>query len=267
MSDGLFSDADLDLENMIKERASKPAEKKKEDKEEKATEGPFDKRLYIIDGYSVIYRNYFAHLSNPLTDKNGNNISAYFGFFSTLFSLMSAYKMDYLAVVMDERTPTFRKEMYPEYKANRDKAPEDLHAQVPMIKSTLEKIGIACLSNPGFEADDIIATLVEMATRQGMETVMVTGDKDLLQLVGRHLLDHGPGLLGQRRVVPGRRARQAVRQIDGVHRPAGLEQFGHRVLAPDQGVGCLFGVRVLRAGLPLRFAVIFHAVPPSAPVL
>ena len=179
MSDGLFSDADLDLENMIKERASKPAEKKKEDKEEKATEGPFDKRLYIIDGYSVIYRNYFAHLSNPLTDKNGNNISAYFGFFSTLFSLMSAYKMDYLAVVMDERTPTFRKEMYPEYKANRDKAPEDLHAQVPMIKSTLEKIGIACLSNPGFEADDIIATLVEMATRQGMETVMVTGDNPL----------------------------------------------------------------------------------------
>ena len=90
---------------------------------------------------------------------------------------------------------------------------------------------------------------------------------DLLQLVGRHLLDHGPCLLGQRRVVPGRRARQAVRQIDGVHRPAGLEQFGHRVLAPDQGVGCLFGVGVLRAGLPLRFAVIFHAVPPSAPVL
>lgn len=197
MSDGLFSDADLDLENMIKERASKPAEKKKEDKEEKATEGPFDKRLYIIDGYSVIYRNYFAHLSNPLTDKNGNNISAYFGFFSTLFSLMSAYKMDYLAVVMDERTPTFRKEMYPEYKANRDKAPEDLHAQVPMIKSTLEKIGIACLSNPGFEADDIIATLVEMATRQGMETVMVTGDKDLLQLVGDHVFALRPPRKGE----------------------------------------------------------------------
>ena len=199
MSDELFSAADLDPENIMRERAEKASMNKKEEKAVTVAEaeGAFDKSLYIIDGYSVIYRNYFAHLSNPLTDKNGANISAYFGFFSTLFSLMSGYKMDYLAVVMDEKAPTFRKEMYPEYKANRDSAPEDLHAQVPMIKATLEKMKIGCLSNPGFEADDIIATLADIAYKAGIETVMVTGDKDLLQLVHDHVYALRPPRKGE----------------------------------------------------------------------
>ncbi len=199
MTNGLFDEADLDPGNIQKERAKRKVEevRKVVPEKVKAAEGLFDKRLYIIDGYSVIYRNYFAHLSNPLTDRNGVNISAYFGFFSTLFSLMSAYKMDYLAVVMDERAPTFRKEMYPEYKANRDKAPEDLHAQVPMIRSTLEKMHIACLSQPGFEADDIIATLSRIAYENGIETVMVTGDKDLLQLVNDHVFALRPPRKGE----------------------------------------------------------------------
>ena len=196
MSDELFSAADLDPEVIAREREMKTI--KTVVKEEKTVPAvSFDKRLYIIDGYSVIYRNYFAHLSNPLTDKNGANISAYFGFFSTLFSLMSGYKMDYLAVVMDEKAPTFRKEMYPEYKANRDKAPEDLHAQVPMIKTTLGKMNIPCLSNPGFEADDIIATLADKASAAGIETVMVTGDKDLLQLVSDHVFALRPPRKGE----------------------------------------------------------------------
>ena len=197
MSD-LFTEEDLDQEALEKEKERKAAQKKPADSgKEIPASLSFDKRLYIIDGYSVIYRNYFAHISNPLTDKNGTNISAYFGFFSTLFSLMSGYRMDYLAVVMDEKEPTFRKEMYPEYKANRDKAPEDLHAQVPMIKETLAKMGISCLSHAGFEADDIIATLSRMATERGIETVMVTGDKDLLQLVDDHVMALRPPRKGE----------------------------------------------------------------------
>ena len=142
-----------------------------------------DAKLYIIDGYSVIYRNYFAHMSNPLTAPDGTNISAYFGFFSTLLSLMGSQNADYIAVVMDERRPTFRHEMYPEYKANRDKAPEDLHAQVPMIRSTLCKMGVPVVSREGYEADDMIASLVTLAAEEGMHSVMVTADKDLMQLV------------------------------------------------------------------------------------
>ena len=158
----------------------------------------FSRRLYVIDGYSVIYRSYFAHISSPLTDRNGTNVSAYFGFFSTLLSLISSYRMDYLAIVMDEKAPTFRKEMYPEYKANRDKAPEDLHAQVPMIEASLEKMHIACLSRPGYEADDIIASLAARAQQEGIETVMVTGDKDLLQLVRDHVYALRPPKKGEK---------------------------------------------------------------------
>ena len=137
----LFSESDLDQEMLEKEKQAEKAliEKKIESEKNKKTaeEKKYDKVLYIIDGYSLIYRSYFAFLSRPLTDRRGNNISAYYGFFNTLLSLMSQYRMDYLAVCMDEKEATFRHRMYPEYKANRMKAPEDLHAEVPLIEETL----------------------------------------------------------------------------------------------------------------------------------
>lgn len=184
----LFSESDLDQDRLERERRAEMElidEKIKAEKMEKKTEEmpTYDKTLYVIDGYSLIYRSYFAFISRPLTDRNGNNISAYYGFFNTLLSLISQYKMDYLAVCMDEKEPTFRHRMYPEYKANRMKAPEDLHAEVPLIKETLEKMGIKTLSRPGYEADDVIASLSKVARGNGVRTVMVTGDKDLLQLV------------------------------------------------------------------------------------
>lgn len=197
----LFSEADLDPE-MIKferqqlerERLAKLEEKKEDEKKE---ELPFDKKLYILDGYSIIYRSYFAHITSPLLDIKGRNCSAYFGFFQTLFFLMSNYKMDYLAVTMDEKAPTFRHLMYPEYKANREKAPEDLHAQVPWIVETLNKMKITVLSKPGFEADDVIASLTKEAKKNGIETIMVTGDKDLCQLIGDHVFALRPPKKGE----------------------------------------------------------------------
>ena len=186
MSESLFSDADLDQEELMKDRSAVKMEHTAE-KPKQSEAKIFPKRLYIFDGYSLIYRSYFAHISSPLTDRNGSNISAYFGFFSSLLSLMSSYPMDYIAIAMDENAPTFRHRMYPEYKATRDKAPEDLHAQVPLIKETLAKMHIACVSNPGFEADDVIASLADLASKSSVETVIVTGDKDLMQLVGPHV--------------------------------------------------------------------------------
>ena len=186
MSDSLFTDKDLDQDEILKEKMSvknSPAPVAEKTEEKKL----FSKRLYILDGYSIIYRSYFAHISNPLTDGKGTNVSAYFGFFSTLLSLITSYRMDYLAIAMDEKVPTFRHIMYPEYKATRDKAPEDLHAQVPMITDTLEKMNIKAISNPGFEADDVIASLSREAERNEIETIIVTGDKDLMQLVGGHV--------------------------------------------------------------------------------
>ncbi len=188
---GLFSEADLD-QNMIEiERRQmereKEAKKAEEPPKKEVPELPYDKKVYIIDGYSIIYRTYFAHIKSPITDGKGLNISGYFGFFSTFFSLLSHYKMDYLAITMDERAPTFRHEMYSEYKAGREKTPEDLHAQIPLIKETLGKMNIRVLSKPGFEADDVIASIVSKAKSAGIEAVMVTGDKDLCQLVDEHV--------------------------------------------------------------------------------
>lgn len=202
MIDSLFSEMDLDPEMIELEKRMEERKKLEEAKDAPATvvaEEPkvFDKKLYILDGYSIIYRSYFAHITSPLTDKEGKNVSAYFGFFSTLFSLLSNYPMDYLAVTMDEKAPTFRHQMYPEYKANREKAPEDLHQQVPLIKDSLARMGVKVLSKPGFEADDVIASLTKEAKKNGIDSIMVTGDKDLCQLVDDHVFALRPPKKGE----------------------------------------------------------------------
>ena len=96
------------------------------------------KRIFIVDGYGQIYRSYFAFITNPLKDKDGNNVSAVYGFFNTVMSLVRQYKPEYLVVAMDSKGKTFRHEMYDQYKANREKTPADLHAQIPVIASILD---------------------------------------------------------------------------------------------------------------------------------
>ncbi len=140
--------------------------------------------LYLIDGYGLIYRSYFAFLKNPLFNPAGENTSAVFGFFRSFFRLLKLRDPHYLAVVMDSKTPTFRHEKYPEYKATREKAPEDLHAQVPVLEEILGAMGVAVLRKEGFEADDIIATLASVCTRESRGCYILSNDKDILQIVG-----------------------------------------------------------------------------------
>ena len=140
--------------------------------------------LYLLDSYGLIYRSYFAFVSHPLTNKAGENVSALYGFFRSLAMMLKTYRPQYFLAAFDSRTPTFRHEWYPEYKATRDKTPEDLHAQIPHIEKILTTLGIACLRKDGFEADDIIATLACRAAQEGRRCVIISGDKDLAQLVG-----------------------------------------------------------------------------------
>ena len=140
--------------------------------------------LYLLDSYGLIYRSYFAFVSHPLTNKAGENVSALYGFFRSLAMILKTYRPQYFLAAFDSRTPTFRHEWYPEYKATRDKTPEDLHAQIPHIEKILTTLGITCLRKDGFEADDIIATLACRAAREGRRCVIISGDKDLAQLVG-----------------------------------------------------------------------------------
>ena len=140
--------------------------------------------LYLVDSYAFIYRSYFAFLSRPLRNAAGENVSAVFGFFRFLFNLFDEHNPSAFAAVFDSRGPTFRHEMYEAYKATRQKTPDDLHAQIPLVEELLDALGVPRLRAEGFEADDLIATLATRCKAEGRECWIVSGDKDLLQLVG-----------------------------------------------------------------------------------
>ena len=142
-----------------------------------------DKTVYVLDSYGLIFRCYFAFISRPLTNANGENVSALFGFFRNMHWILEHYKPGYIVAAMDSKTKTFRHEMYPEYKATRNKTPEDLHTQIPWICEILEKLGIPVLQCDGYEADDIIATVARKCSEQGRTCRILSGDKDLMQLV------------------------------------------------------------------------------------
>jgi DNA polymerase I len=151
-------------------------------------------RLFLVDAYALIYRAYFAFINRPLTNSRGENTSAPFGFANFLLSIREDFQPDYLAIVFDKGMSQ-REEIYPEYKATREKMPDDLAASLPRIREMVEAFHDPVLEVEGFEADDVIGTLAVQARDQGLEAVIVSGDKDLYQLVGPgiHLLNPGRG--------------------------------------------------------------------------
>ena len=159
------------------------------------------KQLYLIDGTALAYRGYFAFIRNPLINSRGENTSATFGFTNSLMSLIREEKPDYLAVVFDTGKPTFRHEMYDQYKATRQKMPDDMIVQLPRIREAVEALGIPRIEVDGFEADDVIGTLAMRAAKEGLDVVMVTGDKDFMQLVGDHICMLVP--MKNERICPG----------------------------------------------------------------
>jgi DNA polymerase-1 len=141
-------------------------------------------KVLLLDAFGLIFRSYHAFVDRPILNAEGRNISALFGFFKTLFQLVREQKPTHLAVMYDSRTPTFRDEMYPEYKAQRDSAPDDLIAALPDIEAILNALGVPMLQRDGFEADDLIATGARWCREQGVDCLIVSNDKDLLQMVG-----------------------------------------------------------------------------------
>lgn len=140
-------------------------------------------RLFLIDGSALFYRSYFAFIRNPLINSKGENTSAIFGFASTLLKILSDEQPNYIAAVFDTKEPTFRHKKYKEYKATRQKMPSEMVDQYPRIVELVETFEIPFLEKPGYEADDIIATIAKVAESKGIETYMVTGDKDFMQLI------------------------------------------------------------------------------------
>ncbi|MBU2646165.1 DNA polymerase I [bacterium] len=140
-------------------------------------------KLFALDSMAILYRNYFAMIRSPMVNSRGLNTSGIYGFFSQIMRILEAEKPEYLAVVSDTSEPTFRHEQYPAYKATREKMPDDLVEQLPYLPRLVEALDLPFITLPGYEADDIIGTLMRICTENGIEGTMVTSDKDFMQLV------------------------------------------------------------------------------------
>jgi DNA polymerase-1 len=154
------------------------------------------KKLFLLDAYALIFRAYYAFIKNPRVTSKGLNTSAIFGFLLALEEVLQKRKPTHIAVVFDTPTPTFRHEMFKEYKAHRDETPEDIKKAVPYIKRLIEAYKIPVIDYPGFEADDIIGTLARKASERGFTTYMMTPDKDYAQLVSENIFMLKPSRSG-----------------------------------------------------------------------
>lgn len=150
-------------------------------------------KLFLLDAYALIYRAYYALIKSPRINSKGLNTSAILGFVNTLEEVLNKEKPQYIGVAFDPSGPTFRHQAFPQYKAQREETPEAIRTAVPYIKKILEAYRIPILEVENFEADDVIGTLATKAGQiEGLETYMMTPDKDYGQLVGEHVFMYKP---------------------------------------------------------------------------
>jgi len=151
-----------------------------------------EKKLFLLDAYALIFRAYYAFISNPMTNSRGMPTSTVFGFTLALEEILRKESPSHIAVVFDPPGPTFRHEKFPAYKANREATPEDIKIAVPYVKKLIEGFNIPILEVEGFEADDVIGTMAKNADSQGYTVFMMTPDKDFAQLVSEKVFMYKP---------------------------------------------------------------------------
>ena len=142
-------------------------------------------KIVLIDGHSILNRAFYG--VPTLTNSAGLHTNAVYGFLNILFKVLEEEQAEYLAVAFDLKAPTFRHEMYGDYKGTRKPMPEELREQVPVMKQVLSAMGIPIFTKEGYEADDILGTVAKRAQKEGMEVTILSGDRDLLQLADEHI--------------------------------------------------------------------------------
>ncbi len=152
-----------------------------------------EKKLFLLDAYALIFRAYYAFISNPMKNSSGLPTSTVFGFTLALDEILRKENPSHIAVVFDPPGPNFRHEMFPAYKANRDATPEDIKEAVPYIKRLIEGFNIPVIEEMGYEADDVIGTMAKKAEKEGYAVYMMTPDKDFAQLVTENISMYKPG--------------------------------------------------------------------------
>ncbi|NJN42887.1 MAG: DNA polymerase I, partial [Flammeovirgaceae bacterium] len=154
------------------------------------------KTLFLLDAYALIYRAHFAFTKNPRINSKGHNTSVPFGFTNTLMEVLQKQKPTHIAVAFDTAAPTFRDEIFEEYKATRQETPEDIRYGIPIVKDIIRAFNIPILELDGFEADDIIGTIASKVAGKGFTVYMMTPDKDFGQLVTKNVLLYKPAYMG-----------------------------------------------------------------------
>ncbi|MEE9371700.1 MAG: DNA polymerase I [Saprospiraceae bacterium] len=155
-----------------------------------------NKRLFLLDGHALVYRAHYAFISRPLINSKGINTSAITGFVRSLMDILKNQKPTHIAVAFDPKGGTFRNELYPEYKANRDAQPEDITIAFPYIRKIVEGFNIPIIEVANYEADDTIGTIAKKAEKEGFTVYMVTPDKDYAQLVSENIFIYKPARMG-----------------------------------------------------------------------
>ena len=153
-------------------------------------------KLFLLDAYALIYRAYYGFIKNPRINSKGENVSAIYGFINTLEEVLAKEQPTHIGVAFDPHGGTFRHQAYPPYKAQREETPEGIRFGVPIIKELLDAYRIPVLEVAGYEADDVIGTLAAQAEAKGIETYMMTPDKDYGQLVSKHVSMFKPRSMG-----------------------------------------------------------------------
>jgi len=176
-----------------------------------------DKKLFLLDAYALIYRAYYAFINNPMKNSRGLNTSTTFGFVLALDEVLRNQNPSHIAVAFDSHLPTFRHELFPKYKANRESTPEDIKIAVPYIKEIIEAYNIPVVEVIGFEADDVIGTLAKQAEKVGFEVYMMTPDKDFAQLVSDQIKIYKPKRSGNEAEIWGQ---DEVMKFFGVENPS-----------------------------------------------
>ncbi len=206
------------------------------------------KKLFLIDGTALVYRSHFAFANKPLTNSQGRNVGTLFAYTGTLFRILEQETPDLIAVAFDRPEPTFRHEKYEEYKATREKTPDELVEQLPEIKEITHEIGIPILEHAGWEADDLIGTLAIEGEKAGMDVFIVAGDKDFMQLVSDSVLIYNPKRSGGDVTI---QDKDAVREKFGVDPGRVVDVLGLMGDSSDNvpgvpGIGLKTAVKLIR---------------------
>ncbi len=207
-----------------------------------------EKKLFLLDGHALVYRAHYAFIARPLINSKGVNTSAMMGMTRFIWDVIRNQNPTHIAVAFDLSGPTFRNEMYPEYKANREAQPEDITIALPYIREIIEGFKIPVVTKEGYEADDVIGTLAKQAEKEGFEVFMVTPDKDYAQLVSDKVFMYKPARMGNGVEILGEKEvleKWQIKRVDQVIDVLGLQGDAVDNIPGIPGIGAKTAVKLL----------------------